>query len=95
MYYIGVVNMTNGKETNMAAEICGKRGRFLCTLDKGHKGAHGRRYRRPCSIMVDTGRRETDPFTGVVSVIEVSCGKPGTKVTTARGSWYDCGGHGK
>ena len=26
--------------------ICAKRGRFLCTLDKGHSGPHGRQYRR-------------------------------------------------
>jgi hypothetical protein len=32
---------------NSTVCICGKRtARFLCTLDKGHKGPHGRRYRR-------------------------------------------------
>ncbi len=32
---------------NHFAPICGKRtARFVCTLNAGHKGAHGRAYRR-------------------------------------------------
>jgi len=35
-------------ETEMETKkvICAKRGRFLCTLDKGHTGPHGSQYRR-------------------------------------------------
>ena len=47
----------------------------------------------PCSILVDTGKRETDSFTGKVYRIERSCGKPGTAVKTASGFWYSCGKH--
>lgn len=47
----------------------------------------------PCSILIDTGKRVTDSFTGVVSIVEVSCGKPAPMIRTGRGHWYDCGGH--
>jgi hypothetical protein len=42
----------------MHARICGKRtARFLCTLDAGHSGPHGRRYRR--DARAERGLRET------------------------------------
>lgn len=49
--------------------------------------------KRPCNIMVSTGKFSTDQFTGKRSEIMRPCGKPGTLVKTASGHWWNCGGH--